>query len=193
MTSSPATPETARAEPRTWPGTLVVLAVAAFFAFGLGAINRQLPGAKPAPAGATVDLGHDVSVVTPAVWSADLPKTVPGDTLALLQDTSSLVATSFAWNGTEAQLVERTRRLFEGLQRIHIRGQPQPFRTAHGLTGQTYAIFGERLEGRVWVGQLPDGETGFAVRVRSIAGHGESALRDAQALAESLRFTGATK
>ncbi|AOS43643.1 hypothetical protein Verru16b_00695 [Lacunisphaera limnophila] len=177
-----------RALPRSWPGTLVVLALAAFYGFGLTALSNRLPGTKPEPAGVTVDLGHGLSAVTPAGWSADLTRIVPGDTLALTQPTSSLVATAFAWNGTEPELIERTRRLFEGTHRIHVRGTPAPFRTADGLEGQTYVIYGEQIDGRVWIGRLPDGESGFAVRVRSIAGQGEAALRDAEALVESLHF-----
>lgn len=186
--SAPTDPANPGRAPRTWPGTLVVLAIALFYAAALPAISRRVPGTAPEPAGVTVDLGRGLSVVTPAGWAADLARIVPGDTLALTQPTSSLVATSFPWNGSESELLERTRRLFEGTHRIHLRGSSAPFNTPDGLTGQTYALFGEQIDGRIWIGRLPDGESGFAVRVRSLAGHGDAALRDAEAMVRSLHF-----
>lgn len=173
---------------RSWPGALVVLAIAVFYAFGLPAINARLPGTTLEPAGVTIDLGNGVSVITPKGWSADLAKMKPKDTLALKNDTSSLVATAFSWTGTEAELIERTRNIFEGSRRFHLRGTPAPFRTVSGFTGSTYAIFGEEADGRVWVAALPGGKVGVAVRVRSVPGHGNDALRDAQAVVESLHF-----
>lgn len=172
----------------SWLGALVVAGVGAFFAYGLPAIDARLPGTAPEPAGVTVDLGQGVSMVTPAGWMADLARTNPGDTLALQRDTSSLVATAFAWEGTEPQLVERTRNIFEGSQSFHVRGTPAPFQTARGVAGTTYAIFGEQVDGRVWVAALPGGKVGVAVRVRSIAGQGEASLRDAQAVVDSLQY-----
>ena len=173
---------------RTWPGALLIIAIAAFFAWGLPAFNARLPATAVQPAGTVVDLGHGVSVVTPAGWSADLAKTKPKDTLALSRDTSSLVATAFPWTGTEAELVERTRNLLEGVQHFEVRRTPTPMRTAQGFAGSTYAFFGEHVEGRVWVGILPGGKEGFAVRVRSVAGQGDTALRDAQAVVDSLQW-----
>jgi hypothetical protein len=171
-----------------WPGTLVVLAVALFYGFGLTALNRLVPGTAAQPAGVTVELGHGVSVVTPAGWSADVPKTNPGETLALINDSSSLVATTFPWEGTEAEMVERLRRLFETTRRFHLGGAPEPFRTARGVAGTTSAIYGEHADGRVWIGPLPGGKFGFAVRVRSVPGQGNDAMRDARALVESLQI-----
>lgn len=173
---------------RTWPGALVIVAIAAFFAWGLPAINARLPATAAEPAGVVVDLGHGVSVVTPAGWSADLAKMKPKDTLALSRETSSLVATGFEWTGSEAELVERTRHLLEGVQHFEVRRTLAPMRTAQGFAGSTYAFFGEQLDGRVWVGVLPGGKVGFAVRVRSVAGQGDAALRDAQALVDSLQW-----
>ncbi len=171
-----------------WLGALAVLAVALFHGFGLPAINRMVPGTSPQPAGVTVELGHGVSVVTPAGWSADLPKTNPGETLALVNDASSLVATTFAWEGSEAEMFERTRRLFESTRRFHLNGTPEPFRTARGVAGSTFALYGEHADGRVWIGRLPGGKFGYAVRVRSVPGQGDDAMRDALALVESLQI-----
>lgn len=171
-----------------WPGALVVLAIALFYGFGLSALNRLVPGTAPQPAGVSVELGHGVSVVTPAGWSADVPRMNPGETLALLNDTSSLVATTFPWQGSEAEMVERTRRLFESTRRFHLGGTPEPFRTARGVTGTTSAIYGEHADGRVWIGPLPGGKFGFAIRVRSVPGQGGDAMRDALALVESLQI-----
>jgi hypothetical protein len=171
-----------------WLGTSIVLAIALFYAFGLPALNRSVPGTAPQPAGVTVDLGHGVSVVTPAGWLADVAKMNPGETLALVNDASSLVATTFPWEGTEAGMIERMRRLFESTRVFHLRGTPEPFRTAAGVAGVTTAIVSEHADGRVWIGQLPGGKFGFAVRVRSVPGQGESALRDARVVVESLRL-----
>lgn len=184
MTTTPI-PE---AGPRTWPGALVVLAIAAFYAFGLPAINSRLPGTAPEPGGVTVDLGSGVSVVTPTGWSADLAKMKPKDTLALTNDTSSLVATAFPWTGTEAELIERTARLFEGTRRFHLRGAPAPFRTERGVAGYTYSVFSGDTDGRVWVAALPGGKVGVAVRVRGTPVLGSDALRDAQTVVDSLQF-----
>ena len=173
---------------RSWPGALVVLVIAVFYAFMLPAINSRLPSTVLESAGVTIDLGNGVSVVTPGGWSADLAKMKPKDTLALSRDTSSLVATAFSWTGTEAELIERTRNLFEGTRRFHVRGTPAPFHTSRGFTGTTYAIFGEEADGRVWVAALPGNKVGFAVRVRSIPGHGGTALQDAQAVVDSLQY-----
>jgi hypothetical protein len=180
MPGSPAQPN--------WPGTLVVLAIALFYGFGLTALNRLVPGTAPQPAGVSVELGHGVSVVTPAGWSADVPRMNPGETLALLNDTSSLVATTFPWQGSEEEMFERTRRLFESTRRFHLGGTPEPFRTARGITGSTAALYGEHADGRVWIGALPDGKFGFAIRVRSVPGQGAGAMRDALALVESLQI-----
>lgn len=184
MTTAPAPDATSR----SWLGAFIVLAVAVFYAFGLPAINARLPGTAPEPAGVTVDLGNGVSVVTPKGWSADLAKMKPKDTLALRNDTSSLVATAFPWTGTEAELIERTSKLFEGSRRFHLRGTPAPFRTERGLAGHTYSIFGEDVDGRVWVPTLPGGKVGIAVRVRSTPGQGNDALRDTQAVVDSLQY-----
>lgn len=178
----------AEADSRTWPAALVVVAIAAFFAWGLPVLNARLPATSEQPGGVLVDLGQGVSVVTPAGWSADLAKTKPKDTLALSRDTSSLVATAFPWTGSEAELVERTRNLLEGVAHFAVRRTPTPMRTGQGFAGTTYAFFGEHVEGRVWVGILPGGKNGFAVRVRSVAGQGDSALRDAQAVVDSLQW-----
>jgi hypothetical protein len=173
---------------RTWPGALVVMALAGLFAWGLPAINARLPATAVEPAGVVVYLGHGVSVVTPAGWSADLANMKPKDTLALSRDTSSLVATAFPWTGSEAELVERTRHLLEGVRHFEVRRALASMRTAQGFAGSTYAFFGEHLDGRVWVGVLPGGKVGFAVRVRSVAGQGDAALRDAQAVVDSLQW-----
>jgi hypothetical protein len=189
MTTASATmPPGSPARP-SWPGTLAVLAIALFYGFGLTALNRLVPGTAPQPAGVTVELGHGVSVVTPAGWSADVPKMKPGETLALINDTSSLVATTFPWEGSEAEMVERTRRLFESTRRFHLRGKPEPFRTAQGIAGSTSALYGENADGRVWVAKLPGGKYGFAVRVRSIPGQGDAALRAAATLVANLQVT----
>jgi hypothetical protein len=167
---------------------LVIVVIAALFAWGLPALNARLPATAVEPAGIVIDLGHGVSVVTPSGWSADIAKTKPKDTLALRRDTSSLVATAFAWTGTEEELVQRTRNLLEGVQHFEIRRTLAPMRTANGYGGTTYAFFGEHVDGRVWVGVLPSGKTGFAVRVRSVAGQGEAALMDARAVVDSLQW-----
>jgi hypothetical protein len=171
-----------------WLGTLAVLAIAIFYGFGLPALNRLVPGTAAQPSGVAVELGHGVSVVTPAGWSADAPKTKPGETLALIKDTSSLVATTFPWSGSEAEMIERTRRLFESTRRFHLAAAAEPFRTARGVAGTTSAIYGDQADGRVWIGRLPGGNFGFAVRVRSVPGQGEDAMRDAIALVESLQI-----
>jgi hypothetical protein len=180
MPGSPARPN--------WPGTLVVLAIALFYGFGITALNRLVPGTAPQPAGVSVELGHGVSVVTPAGWSADVPKMNPGETLALINDSSSLVATTFPWEGSEAEMVDRLRRLFESTRRFHLRGTLEPFRTARGIAGSTSALYAEHGDGRVWIGQLPGGKFGFAVRVRSVPGQGADAMRDATALVGSLQI-----
>ena len=184
MTTIP-TPD---AGPRTWPGVLIILAIAAFYAFGLPAINARLPGTAPEPGGVTVDLGSGVSVVTPTGWSADLANMKPKDTLALRNDTSSLVATAFPWTGSEVELIERTASLFEGTRRFHVRGEPATFRTERGLAGHTYTVFSGDTDGRVWVAALPGGKVGVAVRVRGTPGLSSDALRDAQAVVDSLQF-----
>ncbi len=188
MASVSTLPPPASALRPNWPGTLAVLAVALFYGFGLTALNRIVPGTAAQPAGVTVELGHGVSVVTPAGWSADIPKTNPGETLALLNDASSLVATTFPWEGSEAEMLERLRRLFETTRRFHLAGKPEPFRTARGVAGSTSAIYGEHADGRVWIGRIPGAKFGFAVRVRSVPGQGAAAMRDAVALLESLQI-----
>lgn len=165
-----------------------MLAIALFYGFGLSALNRLVPGTAAQPAGVTIELGHGVSVVTPAGWSADVPKMNPGETLALINDTSSLVATTFGWEGSEEEMIERMRRLFESTRRFHVGGTPESFRTARGVAGTTAAIYGEHADGRVWIGQVPGGKYGFAVRVRSVPGQGTGAMRDAVALVESLQI-----
>jgi hypothetical protein len=178
----------ADSEMRTWPGAIVVMAIAAFFAFGLPAINARLPATVVEPSNVLIDLGKGVTVRTPAGWSADLAKTKPKDTLALSRDTSSLVATAFAWTGSETELVERTRNLMEGVSRFQVRGTPTPVTTAQGFAATTYVIYSEHFDGRLWVGVLPGGKVGFAVRVRSVTGQGDAALQDAQAVVDSLQF-----
>lgn len=173
---------------RTWPGAIVIMAIAAFFAYGLPAINKHLPGTAPEPGGINYDLGNGVSVITPTGWSADLPKMKPKDTLALQRDASSLVATAFPWTGNEAELTERTQKLLEGIQHFHVKNAPTPFQTSSGLTGKTYAFFSEKMDGRVWVLVMQGGKVGVAVRVRSIPGQGELALKDAKAIVESIKY-----
>ena len=176
--------------PRTWPAALIVLVIAAFYAFGLPAINARLPGTAPEPGGVRVDLGNGIGVITPKGWLADLARMKPKDTLALKKDTSSLVATAFPWTGTEAELIERTANLFEGTRRFHLRGAPAPFRTEGGLAGYTYSVFSGDSDGRVWVAALPGGRVGVAVRVRGTPVLGSDALRDAQAVINGLQFSG---
>ncbi|HMS26726.1 MAG TPA: hypothetical protein PKC80_05060 [Burkholderiaceae bacterium] len=181
-------PSTNDSHSSTWLGALMVLLVAVFYAFGLPAINARIPGTVPEPAGVTIAIGNGFSVVSPAGWMADLVKTKPNETMALNREASSLVATSFDWTGSEEELFERSRSLLVGLGHFDVRSKPSVMQTAQGLKGHTYTYMNDKFDGRIWLFTIPGSKSAAAVRVRSLHGHGQTSLRDAKAVVDSLKF-----
>jgi hypothetical protein len=187
--SAPATPlpELPRREPyRTTLGSVIILLIALFFAYGLPFINERIPGSATVAAGTRIPLGQGASYTTVDGWTLELAKTKPNDTSALTQDGSELVLTTAPWEASREALVTRTKTLFEGAARLHAYSDETPFRTTSGLEGVTYTIHGAHLEGRVWVILLADRKTGLVARLRGIPGTLTPALHDATAMVNSL-------
>jgi hypothetical protein len=172
-------------------GSALILLVALFYAAGLPWINQRIPGRANVPAGVAIPLGHGASYTPTAGWCAELAKTKPGETSALLRDASSFVITTFDWQASPADLVLKSKNLFEGLSRLRVDGEAIPFHIASGLDGLTYRIDGENLEGRVWLIVLPGGKHALAARLRGMPGHLDEALRDARTMIDSIRVEAA--
>jgi hypothetical protein len=190
--ASPSAPALPRREPySTLLGSLIIAAIALFYSHGLPFIADRIPGTSGIAAGTRIDLGRGVSYATAAGWSVDLAKTKPKDTSALVHHASSFAITSAEWTASQSELIERVKKLFEGMQHLHVYGAETPFRTPSGLDGTTFNIQGENLEGRVWVIVLPDGKRAIAARLRGQPGHLNDDLRAAQAMVDSLKVEAA--
>lgn len=185
-------PALPRREPyRTLPGALLAVVVALFFSHGLPFIANRIPGTPGIAAGTRIDLGQGVSYTTAAGWSVDLAKTKPKDTSVLLHHASSFAITAIEWTASPAELVARAKKLFEGMQHLHVYGGETPFRTPGGLTGTTFNLQGENLEGRVWVIVLPDHKRAIAARLRGQPGHLNDDLHAVQAMIDTLKVEAA--
>jgi hypothetical protein len=194
--TSPSTTLAAPALPRREPygtlaGSAIILLVALFFAYGLKFINSRIPGVETVIAGTRIKIGRGVSYTTVRGWSLELARTKPDDTSALLRDASSFAITTFDWTGTEAELVTRAKTLFEGMTRLRVYGVRTSFRTAAGLTGQTFSIEGDKVTGRVWLFFRPDRHFAIAARLRGAPGQTDETLREARAMIDSLQLEGA--
>jgi len=182
-------PQLPRREPyRTWPGALVILALAALFSVGLTAWNESVPGLAEIPAGTEISVGRGFTYEVTDGWSVDLARTDPEENSALTRNASVFRIGSAAWTGSRDELLERFRTLQTELRQVEVRSDYVPFRTDGGLEGTRYSYFSDTQEGMVWV-ILPDG-TGVAAvaRVGGVPGSMDDVIRDAEAMIASIEF-----
>ncbi|HEX5741217.1 MAG TPA: hypothetical protein VFY17_06650 [Pilimelia sp.] len=159
---------------RNLAGTAGLGAVAAALAFGLPAVDRRLPAARPLPAEAPYHVGAGVRLVPPSGALLDLTRTRParrnGSALFLVGPVRlAVVATPF--DGDLAAAARRLRNKITAQRGAQVAGAEQPYRTAAGLPGLAGGYAGDDRSGRYHV--FVTG--GLAVEV-TVSGH-DTALR----------------
>lgn len=118
--------------------SLAVLGVVALFAFGLPALDRSLPGARPVAAGVAYPVGGSVTVVPPSGSSVDLTRTRPGTdrgTALFFVDGVRLALVVTPYDGDLAGAVERLHHKITKTSGGRITGAGREIRTALGVRG----------------------------------------------------------
>lgn len=159
---------------RNLAGTAALAAVAAALAFGLPAVDRRLPAARPLPAGAPYHVGAGVRLVPPPGALLDLTRSRPsrrtGSALFLVGPVRlAVVATPF--DRGLAAAARRLRDKITAQRGAQVTGVEQPYRTAAGLDGLAGGYAGDDRSGRYHVFVA----AGLAVEV-TVSGH-DAALR----------------
>jgi hypothetical protein len=185
--AAPTTPTTAPANRSTLQGTLVIALIALLFWQGLPWLNSRIPDAATIPGGTRIPLGRGVSYATAAGWAEELSKAKPNETSSLVRETAVFTITTLDWQSNERDLVDRAKQLFEGAGQFHVYGPEVPFKTDGGYRGVHFAIHGGHTEGRVWLVLLKDHKHAIAARLRGAPGYLQTALRDAEAMLDSIR------
>lgn len=118
-------------------GSLAVLGVVAFTAFGLPLIDRSLPANRPVTAGAPFLVGGGVTVQPPAYASIDLTRTRPGrdrgSALFLAEDVRLVVVVT-PYRGSLDDAAQRLRRKIARTGSVPA-GAEAPARTDRDVAG----------------------------------------------------------
>jgi hypothetical protein len=118
---------------------LAILAVVAFFAFGLPALDSSLPDHRPVPAGVAYPIGGTVTLVPPVGAGVDLTRTRPsakrGTALFTLGDIRLAVVVS-PYDGTLDEAAARLRSRITKAGTAGSASDPMPAgQTADGVLG----------------------------------------------------------
>lgn len=134
---------------RTWPGALAVLLAIIAYAGGLVYWDRHTPGARPLPAGETVEVGP-ARFVPAEGWEMDVARSKAGRSLMLFKGAHKFLVTTGPWVGGPDGPMTRQQRLMARGQRLQMDGDVSDFITSWGLQGKTFAYYGPKLAGRFW-------------------------------------------
>jgi hypothetical protein len=118
-------------------GSLAVLGVVAFTAFGLPLVDRSLPANRPVTAGVPFPVGGGVTVQPPAYASIDLTRTRPGrdrGTVLFLAGDVRLVVVVTPFRGSLDDSAKRLRRKIARTGSMPA-GLEAPARTDRGVPG----------------------------------------------------------
>ncbi len=166
---------------RTWPATLALAAVMALYVGGLQWWDQVTPGARAVAQGAPLTVGPARFVPAPG-WQMDVARSRPGQSLVLVKSGHSFSVQTAAWHGDADGLLRREQRLLERGYRLRVEGEPSGFFTDWGLQGTTFAYYGARLSGRLWL--VMDGARATMVTV-DFYGPNQDTDAAAQALTEA--------
>lgn len=168
-------------------GSLVILAIAAFFSGILTVIDSHVPDDRALPAGTRLIVGHGIALNTVGEWSALLSQTTPGETSTLSRDASVFTVGTQEWTASEAEFVTRTRRVLQGAGHLTFSGEGERFETASGRPGLTFTIHGRGFDGRVWILLLADQQRAVTARLHGPTGQIENALDTAAQMVAALQ------
>lgn len=120
-------------------GSAGVLAAVASIAFGLPAVDRAIPSARPVPSDRPYEVGGDVTVVPPRGALLDVTKSRPGPdrgaALFLVGPVRyAVVATPF--DGSLDDAAARLRRKITATRGYQVTGREADVRTGSGLPGR---------------------------------------------------------
>ncbi|MEV4535411.1 hypothetical protein AB0J82_16430 [Asanoa sp. NPDC049518] len=175
---------------RNLAGSIGVLSTVAGLAFGLPAIDRALPAARPVDSGPYL-VGGGVTVTPPPGARLDVTLTRPRDTrgtAVFLVGTVRYVIVVAPFDGS---LADATQRLRDKITRGHqITGKESPTRTATGLDGVqgTYAASGRGGRYLVFLA----GDVAIEVTVAGSAPALRAALGAIEASTRTIAYRGGT-
>lgn len=165
----------------TWPATLALAAAMALYVGGLQWWDHATPGARALAEGEPLRVGPARFVPAPG-WQMDVARSRPGQSLVLVKGGHSFAVQVAPWHGDADGPLRREQRLLERGYRLRVAGEPSGFFTDWGLQGTTFAYYGARLSGRMWV--LVEPSRAVAVTV-DVSGPNQDADTAAQALTEA--------
>jgi hypothetical protein len=120
-------------------GSAGVLAAVAAIAFGLPAVDRAVPAARPVPAGEPYEVGGDVTVVPPPGALVDVTKSRPGTdrgTALFLVGPVRYAVLATPFTGTLDEAAARLRRKITATRGYQVTGREAEVRTDSGLAGR---------------------------------------------------------
>jgi hypothetical protein len=119
-------------------GSLALLAVVAAFGFGLPALDRAVPAARPVPVDRPYPVGAGVTVVPPAGAELDVTRTRPAadrGTVLFLLGAVRYAITVLPFTGGLAGAVADLQRQITAVGGYQVYGPVVPVRTAAGVPG----------------------------------------------------------
>ena len=120
-------------------GSLAVLAVVAFIAFGLPLLDRALPANRPVAGDTPYSVGAGVALVPPARANLDLTRTRPDDergTALFVVGAVRLSVVVLPFRGDLPEAAERLRRKITNTAGYQVTGGERGLTTATGLIGR---------------------------------------------------------
>ncbi|RDI18600.1 hypothetical protein [Pseudacidovorax intermedius] len=134
----------------TWPATLALAAAMVLYVGGLQLWDQLTPSARAVAQGQPLTIGPARFVPAPG-WQMDVARSRPGQSLVLVKSGHSFSVQTAAWHGDADGLLRREQRLLERGYRLRVEGEPSGFFTDWGLQGTTFAYYGARMSGRLWL------------------------------------------
>ncbi len=174
-------PAAARPRQPTWPATLALAGAIVLYVGGLQLWDRLTPSARAVAQGQPLTLGPARFVPAPG-WQMDVARSRPGQSLVLVKSGHSFSVQTATWHGDADGLLRREQRLLERGYRLRVEGEPSGFFTDWGLQGTTFAYYGARTSGRLWL--VIDGTRSTVVTV-DFYGPNQDPDAAAQALTEA--------
>lgn len=186
-------PALPRREPyRTWPGSLLVIAVVLVLVAGLVVWDDNTSGAVPLEPGTTIEVGKGVTFVPADGWFLLDDRTTPGSQAAVASRGGALTVAAATWLDPLPGLVERTRRTILADGSLSLIGDGVSFHTAGGLTGTQLAYVGSGVQGRAWVALDDDADISVVVYASSPPETFQQVSGQVDAMVDSIRLNGAS-
>lgn len=120
-------------------GSAGILAAVASIAFGLPAVDRAIPAARPVSADRPYEVGGDVTVVPPKGALVDVTKSRPGPdrgTALFLVGAVRYAVVATPFEGSLAEAAQRLRRKITATRGYQVTDGESDVRTGSGLAGR---------------------------------------------------------